>query len=78
MGISCADNFSYCSLKLPTGNKNIILQLQNVHHQQALASPLHADQMLNAERRMVQGRVLAYLATKVTRTIREAVGVSVK
>jgi len=65
-------------LNLSIGNKNIILQPQNVHHQSTLASPLHVGQMLNAERGMVQVHVLVCLATKVTHMIREAVGVSVK
>jgi len=33
MDILCANNFICCSLNLSIGNKNIILQLQNVHHQ---------------------------------------------
>jgi len=33
LGILCVNNFIFCSLNLSIGNKNIILQLQNVHHQ---------------------------------------------
>jgi hypothetical protein len=53
-------------------------QLLNVHHQQTLASPLHADQMLSAEKGMVQDPVPACLALKVIHMIREVVGVNVK